>query len=433
MNISQDQESDEHLKTSALIDLSAFEKYLSLKRVLIFMAIVLFLIAWNRGIALMYAMDALIVAILLVGWILPKLNIRNIGIDISLPESANEGDEIPITVVTQKSGLVNRYMIELWGDFPFAPAFALSGQGSGGMKLLPSIGSKTTHTMSVPCDLRGHYTLDTFTLTTGFPLGISTAMKVVKLDQSKTSSSVLIMPTPLPIKHLEFANDPSHSAMQLANNPKVGGHDDYIGIREYRHGDNPRHIHWPSSAKRGEFVVKEFQQNSTTHLSIVLDLNKHSNIGYGKNSTLEYAIKITASLVKYAIDKQYSFTIFGLGKQSIEVSSTGQSPSPELLNNALESLAWIKADGDLSYTQVIQSHLAQSRRGGTIVLFDSKGESVELLPELQSKQYFPVIYQLKADTFSNKNPLPSHPRKIESNSSIIWQVCSGCDLQELFL
>ena len=423
------QEQAEDRPSNALIDLSAFEKYLSLKRVLITLAIVLFLIAWNRGIALLYAMDALIIAILFVGWLLPKFNIRNIAIDISLPETANEGEEIPIKITTKKTGLLSRYMIELWGDFPF---FAMSEHGSG-MKLLHSVGSEATHTMLVPSELRGYYTLDTFKLTTGFPLGLSTASRQVRLDKEKASSSILIYPTPLLIQDLEIANDPSHSAMEIDNNPKVGGHDDYIGVREYRHGDNPRHIHWPSSAKRGEFVVREFQKNSNTHLNIILDLNKSANLGFGKNSTLEYAIKITASLVKYAIYNQYSFSVYGMGENPLEISAGSQSNTHETLKNALESLAWVKADGEYSYSQSIQSYISRTHRGGTMILFDNDGKVSNLLPELQSRHYFPVVYRFDSDSFLSKNPLPSHPKKNQSNSALIWQISSGCDLQEVFL
>ena len=323
-------------------------------------------------------------------------------------------------------------MIELWGDFPFASPLSMSDQGLG-MQLLHSVSKEASQTMLVPSELRGYYTLDTYKLTTGFPLGLSTATRQVNLDKEKTLSSILIYPTPLLINNLEIANDPSHTALQLDNNPKVGGHDDYIGVREYRHGDNPRHIHWPSSAKRGEFVVREFQENSNTHLSIVLDLNECANLGYGKNSTLEYAIKITATLVKYAIDKQYSFSIYGMGKTPIEISVGSQAKSHETLRNTLETLAWIKADGEHSYSQAIQSYTSQSHRGGTIVLFDNDGKIANLIPELQSKHFFPLIYRFDSDSFLSKNPLPSHPKKNQSNSSTIWQISSGCDLQEVFL
>ena len=35
---------------------------------------------------------------------------------------------------------------------------------------------------------------------------------------------------------------------------------DYYGVREYVRGDSLRHIHWRSSARHGQLIVKEYQQ-----------------------------------------------------------------------------------------------------------------------------------------------------------------------------
>lgn len=432
------QDNDDVAISNSLIDLSAFEKYLSLKRILITLAIVLFLIAWNRGVALLYAMDALIVATLLIAWLVPKFNIRQIDVEITLPETANEGEDIPISIKSKKIGFFSRYMIEFWGDFPFAPPFESANLKNSGMKLLTKINTEATHTMRVPCELRGYYKLDTFNLRTGFPLGLITTERKVSLNPDK-DTSILIYPKPLEVAQFDIANDPSHTALQLDNNPRVGGNDEYIGVREYRHGDNPRHIHWPTSAKRGDLIVREFQQNSTTHLTIILDLNQQNNTGEGRHSTLEYAIKITASLVKYAIDNQYSFTVFGLGKEPVEISVSSRSQSTNILNNALEALAWINADGDNDYSQAVRQHLAENRRGGTVVLFDSNNSPSNssmidsLLPELQAQHYYPLIYRFDSNSFASKNPLATRPRKNENNTMTIWQISSGCDLTVLFV
>ncbi len=411
-----------------LVDLSALEKHLSLKRILIGTAILLFLVAWNRGVALLYAMDALIIAILVVAWSFPLFNIRNIDIDVSLPESANEGEDISIRINTKKTGLLNRYMIELWGDFPFSSKLVNSKCHSG-MKLITSIGAEKEHIMQVPCDLRGYFTLESFKLKTGFPLGLQYSEKEVTLDTNK-SSSILVCPTPLPILHFEIERDQNHSALHVETTPKAGGHDDYIGVREYRHGDSPRHIHWPGSAKRGELVVREFEHNCSTHLTIFLDLNQQSSVGEGKHNTLEYAVKITATLVKYAIEHNYSFSVTGMASKPFNISSS--SHSIDTLYDALEALAWVQADGNQSFSQFVRSHVLKTRRGGTAVLFDNSGQVAALLPELQAQNYYPLVYRFSAESFLNNNPLPSYPRKIESNVMTQWDISSNCELQGLF-
>lgn len=425
--IDSDFTADESLSSNkTLLDLSKYEQHLTLKRILIAVAILLFLIAWNRGVALLYAMDALLVATLLVAWFFPRFNLRSIDVELSLPEKAYEGDVIPLLINTRKTGLFNRYMIELQGDFPFYSRHKTA------MKLINVISEAKQHRLMLSCDCRGHYQLESYNLQTGFPLGLTSARKQVKL---KNNSSILIYPTPLPLQQFEIAKDPSHSALQTDNNPKAGGHDEYIGIREYRHGDSPRHIHWPSSAKRGELVVREFQQNSTTHLNIVLDLNPVANFGEGKHSTLEYSIKITATLIKFALENQYSFSISGLAKEPFEISNKSGSLALGSLENALEALAWLKADGDYSYTHAIRRHMAQNNRGGTLVLFDCLNDHQisHLLPELQAQHYYPLIYKFDKTSFvDNETSPPKAPTKNQTNTMTTWQINNGCDLRLLF-
>lgn len=48
--------------------------------------------------------------------------------------------------------------------------------------------------------------------------------------------------------------------------------DEFHRIREYREDDNPRSIHWRSSARRGRLMVREYQQQRHADSLIVLDL-----------------------------------------------------------------------------------------------------------------------------------------------------------------
>ena len=45
-----------------------------------------------------------------------------------------------------------------------------------------------------------------------------------------------------------------------------GGNDEFYGVREYRAGDNIRSIHWRSTARRGNFMIKEMAANAPPQL-----------------------------------------------------------------------------------------------------------------------------------------------------------------------
>jgi uncharacterized protein (DUF58 family) len=52
---------------------------------------------------------------------------------------------------------------------------------------------------------------------------------------------------------------------------RAGAGSDMLGIREYRAGDSLRRIHWPSTARRGELVVREYEPPGVQVLGIMVD------------------------------------------------------------------------------------------------------------------------------------------------------------------
>ena len=53
--------------------------------------------------------------------------------------------------------------------------------------------------------------------------------------------------------------------------PRAGSGTELFGIREYRPGDSLRRIHWRSSARRGELVVREYEPPGLQTLTILVD------------------------------------------------------------------------------------------------------------------------------------------------------------------
>ena len=53
--------------------------------------------------------------------------------------------------------------------------------------------------------------------------------------------------------------------------PRAGSGNEVFGVREYRPGDSLRRIHWRSSARRGELVVREYEPPGVRRLSIHVD------------------------------------------------------------------------------------------------------------------------------------------------------------------
>lgn len=53
--------------------------------------------------------------------------------------------------------------------------------------------------------------------------------------------------------------------------PKKGRGIDFLGIREYQHGDRLRHIHWRATARHDELLVREFEAEGRSTVLVALD------------------------------------------------------------------------------------------------------------------------------------------------------------------
>jgi uncharacterized protein (DUF58 family) len=72
---------------------------------------------------------------------------------------------------------------------------------------------------------------------------------------------------------------------------------EYHGLRDYRPGDSPRWIHWRTSARLGQPMVKEFEQQHEQDLAILLDpWLPRTKVTAEQRDAVEEAIKFAATV-----------------------------------------------------------------------------------------------------------------------------------------
>lgn len=110
---------------------------------------------------------------------------------------------------------------------------------------------------------------------------------VVALDE------VLIYPTG-PSLHAQFQGQGSGSQGATALSRRNGTWGDLRSLREYAPGDDPRSVHWPTTARLGRLVVREHAQEASQSLRVLLDLQSDSPA-----EAFEEMIGWTASLLDW--------------------------------------------------------------------------------------------------------------------------------------
>ena len=167
-------------------------------------------------------------------------------------------------------------------------------------------------------------------------------------------------------------------------NARMGVFDDeFHRIREYRTGDNPRAIHWRSSARRGQLMMREYEQKRESGLVILLDLFDPS----GKTSSiLELAISFAATLCVEQTRRASSgvYRMLVTGKESTDIQCSGAARFREA---ALNALATVECSPKASLTwmfEELESHSLSS--GDRFVLITPRPQSASDLLKTQANQ-----------------------------------------------
>jgi uncharacterized protein (DUF58 family) len=80
-----------------------------------------------------------------------------------------------------------------------------------------------------------------------------------------------------------------------ASTAAAAGEDDVVP-REYRDGDELRRVHWRSTARRGELMVRREEQRWRNRAVLFLDTRATGHVGRGPSSSFEFAVSAAASI-----------------------------------------------------------------------------------------------------------------------------------------
>jgi uncharacterized protein (DUF58 family) len=324
------------------------------------LAAALYFLANQTQVGWIYVMVAGILALLVVNFfyargMLSRLNIQrtcsNLADDapsddgVPLPNDTGlalstffEDDPIEVTLQFQGVGLRPAFLIHADEHCPFAPP-----EEQAQPVFIPNLfkGRPIQANYQTTGNRRGLFAFAPLRLHSNGPFGFFSTRRTPDVP-----SEILIYPYYHPLNRLRLLETRELAERQTA---RVGVGTQVVGAREYRAGDSLRQVHWRSTARTGKLVVKEFAEEDQPSLSVVLDLETSSNVGQGKYSTFETAIRLAASLGYYATRHDIPFRLVG-------ASPKWQPPaSPLSWWAVLNYLAKVQNDGQEPLAKVLES------------------------------------------------------------------------------
>ncbi len=215
------------------------------------------------------------------------------------------------------------------------------------------------------CRRRGLYTLGRVTVSGGDPFGLFHATKSFGRTQT-----VLVYPRPVDLADVRLP------PAELLGEGQVHKPTHYItsnavSIRQYEYGDSYNRIHWPSTARTRELMVKLFEMDPASDVWIVTDLDGRAQAGSGDESTEEYAVTLAASIANHFSCSSSSVGLIAFGR-TLELIQPERGLSQYV--RILQSLAMLRANGEVSLAQLLNQEGRRFGRHSTVIVITASTE-----------------------------------------------------------
>jgi uncharacterized protein (DUF58 family) len=139
-------------------------------------------------------------------------------------------------------------------------------------------------------DLRGKFEIGPLQLRVADSFGL------VEVSRSLSGRTMFIVtPRVVPLARTVISRSWAGEGEGQARLASMAGEDDVIP-REYRNGDERRRVHWRSTARYGELMVRREEQRWRNRATVLLDSRSIAHRGSGTGSSFETAVSAAASV-----------------------------------------------------------------------------------------------------------------------------------------
>jgi uncharacterized protein (DUF58 family) len=262
------------------------------------------------------------------------------------------------------------------------PRFVLEGIGHGWRRHV---------TYQVRSDVRGRFEIGPMSVRVTDPFGL------VELGRAfRTTVPLVVTPRTVPLPSIPLGGAWTGSGDNRPRAFATGSAED-VTVREYRRGDDLRRVHWRSSARVGELMVRREEQPWQSRATLFLDNRLRSHRGQGIASSLEAAVSAAASLAVHLSHRGFTVRL---------VTATGEDPASSWhfrdsdLNTRplLEALAVVQA---VHQPHLDSGWLAEGTHGGlTVAVFGGvEGHDLPVLRRMRHQAGSAIAIAIDVDAW----------------------------------
>jgi uncharacterized protein (DUF58 family) len=230
----------------------------------------------------------------------------------------------------------------------------------------------------VLCRPRGVYKVGPSKVTIGDPLGF-----IESTSTFGTVDRLVVYPRIDPLAGVPTGRGQDQTINTARASFWHTGGEDFFTLREYHQGDDLRKVHWPSSAKHDQLMIKQLEMPWQSRAFILLDprVEPHDSA-----ESFEQAVRGAASTLKHLFASGYTPTIWsGSGNGTIV-------GNPNAYQVAMEELATIRPSNGQNLRHLISRLRRSGMAGGVLVMVTGRADEADLAAmRLLSQDFYRTV------------------------------------------
>jgi len=199
-------------------------------------------------------------------------------------------------------------------------------------------------------DVRGRFEIGPLTVRVADPFGLVEVRRTLP-----GTASLVVTPRTVDLPPIPIVAGWSGSGEHRPQAYAAGSAED-VSVREYRRGDELRRVHWRSSARVGDLMVRREEQPWEARATVLLDNRLRSHRGQGLGSSFELGVVAAASVVVHLDRHGYAVRL------ATADGALGESGEPATA--VLERLALL---GTTQHPSIDTAWSGDHSRGGLVV------------------------------------------------------------------
>lgn len=247
---------------------------------------------------LVYLMTAVLGGAVAWNFFSPRVTFGNMGVKCAAPELLFAGEAFPANVALEnRSRALDAYGLIVSG----------AGADGGGARHISRLRAGGTSKILLWQTLphRGRHSFPGIEVRTLFPFGLFAASL-----RTRGSGEVLVLPGLGHINPQAMHRCTGGESEWLVRMRRRHHQGELHSLKQYRDGDNPRHIHWATSARLRELYVQQFERRETESVLLALDAYAPPEVpdaAARRRLRFETAISFAATLAQMLADQNVPF------------------------------------------------------------------------------------------------------------------------------